>query len=239
MSKSPEEWESLFVVDHPILKHKWLWDDLKATEYPEALDPAGVVVDVEKIPEEKQVEKIDEGETALEEAEKKLDISSLPPTPDPPKVAEPIYEWQKFLDEYKYDFYKMNITEDIEQIKSLNLDADLTTLDKSSVPKIEVEQIARITRTDQWTAEELKKQLVRQIHLIAHYALLEYDRNPDERQITLVKTIRDHIKKRFLLGSDVEESNDERQLRILWAMIDQVRDVFLRPELTEGIFTQK
>jgi len=239
MSKSPEEWESLFVVDHPILKHKWLWDDLKATEYPEALDPADVIVDIEKIPEEKQIEKIEEGEITLEEAEKKLDISSLPPTPEPPEVAEPIYEWQKFLDEYKYDFYKMNITEDIEQIKSLNLDADLTTLDRSSVPKIEVEQIARITRTDHWTAEELKKQLVRQIHMIAHYALLEYDRNPDERQITLVKTIRNHIKKRFLLGSDVEESNDERQLRILWAMIDQVRDVFSRPELIEGIFTQK
>lgn len=182
MSKNPEEWESLFVVDHPILKHKWLWDHLKAAEYPDALDPAGVIVDIEKIPEEKQIEKIEEGEITLEEAEKKLDISSLPPTPDPPEVVEPIYEWQKFLDEYKYDFYKMNITEDIEQIKSLNLDADLTTLDKS-VPKIEVEQIARITKTEHWTIEELKKHLVRQVHLIAHNALLEYDRNPDERQV--------------------------------------------------------
>lgn len=238
MSKNPEEWESLFVVDHPILKHKWLWEHLRATEYPEALDPAGVIVDVEKIPEEKQIEKIEEGETTVEEAEKKLDISSLPPTPEPPEIVEPIYEWQKFLDEYKYDFYKMNITEDIEQIKSLNLDADLTTLDKS-VPEIAVEQIARITKTEQWIIEELKKQLVRQIHLIARDALLEYDRNPDERQVVLVKLIRGHIKKRFLLGSDIEESIDERQLRILWAMIDQVRDVFLRSELIEGIFSQK
>lgn len=238
MSKNPEEWESLFVVDHPILKHKWLWDHLKATEYPDALDPAGVIVDIEKIPEEKQIEKIEEGETTIEEAEEKLDISSLPPTPEPPEVVEPIYEWQKFLDEYKYDFYKMNITEDIEQIKSLNLDAQLTTLDKS-VPRIEVDQIARVTRTEHWTIEDLKKQLVRQVHLIAHNALLEYDRNPDERQVILVKVIRDHIKKRFLLGSDIEESDNERQLRILWAMIDQVRDVFLRSELIEGIFAKR
>jgi len=238
MSRNPEEWESLFVVDHPILKYKWLWDHLKATEYPDALDPAGVVVDIEKIPEEKQIEKIEEGETSLEEAEKKLDISSLPPTPEPPEVVEPIYEWQKFLDEYKYDFFQMNITEDIGQIKSLNLDADLTTLDKS-VPEIEVEQIARITKTEHWTMEELKKQLVRQVHLIAHNALLEYDRNPDERQVILVKTIRDHIKKRFLLGTDIEESDNERQLRILWAMIDRVRDVFLRSELIEGIFVKR
>ena len=238
MSKNPEEWESLFVVDHPILKHKWLWDELKATKYPEALDPAGVVVDIQKIHEEKQLEKIEEGETTLEEAEKKLDISSLPPTPEPPEVVEPIYEWQKFLDKYKYDFFKMNITEDIEQIKSLNLDADLTILDKN-VPKIEVEQIARITKTEHWTIDELKRQLVRQIHLIAHDALLEYDRNPDERQVILVKIIREHIKKRLLLGEDIEESQDERRLRILWAMIDQVRDLFLRTELIEGIFTKR
>src|SRR3972149_6377522 len=238
MSRNPEEWESLFVVDHPILKHKWLWDHLKATEYPDALDPAGVVVDIEKIPEEKSLDKIEEGETTFEEAEKKLDISSLPPTPDPPEVIEPIYEWQKFLDEYKYDFYKMNITEDIEQIKSLNLDAQLTTLDKS-VPRIDVEQIARMTRTERWTIEDLKKQLVRQVHLIAHNALLEYDRNPDERQVILVKTIREHIMKRFLLGANIEECDNERLLRILWLMIDQVRDVFLRSELIEGIFAKR
>jgi len=238
MSKNPEEWESLFVVDHPILKHKWLWDHLKATEYPEALDPAGVIVDIEKIPKREQLPTVDEGETPIEEAEKWLDISSLPPTPEPTEVVEPIYAWQKFLDGYKYDFYRMNITEDIEQIKSLRLNGDLTTF-APDVPEIKVEQIARVTKTDHWTLEELKKQLVRQIHLIAHDALLEYDRNPDERQALLVKIIRVHIKKRFLLGSNIEESNDERLLRILWAMIDQVRDVFLRPELIEGIFTKR
>jgi hypothetical protein len=238
MSKNPEEWESLFVVDHPILKHKWLWDHLKATEYPDALDPAGVIFDIEKIPEEKNIEKVEEGETTLEKAEEKLDISSLPPTPEPPEVVEPIYEWQKFLDEYKYDFYKMNITEDIDQIKSLNLDAGFTTFDKN-VPEIEVEKISRITKTENWTKEELKKQLVRQIHLIGRDALLEYDRNPDERQAILVKIIRDHIKKRFLLGADIEESDNERQLRILWAMIDQIRDMFLRTELLEGMLLRK
>ncbi|MDI6733591.1 MAG: DEAD/DEAH box helicase family protein [Planctomycetota bacterium] len=239
MSKNPEEWESLFVVDHPILKHRWLWNDLKATEYPEALDPAGVIVDIEKIPKEEPIEKIDEGEITIDEAEKKLDISSLPPTPEIPEVRDPIYEWQRFLDEYKYDFYKMNITEDVSQIKSLNLDAELTTFDKSGVPEIEVEQIAKVTKTEHWTIDELRKQLLRQVHLIARDAFIEYDRNPDERQAGLVKIIREHIKKRFLLGRDIDESNDERLLRILWAMIDQVRDVFLRPELIEGILHKK
>ena len=239
MSKNPEQWESLFVVDHPILKHKWLWENLKAIQYPDALDPANVIIDEEKIPEEKEVEKIDEGEKTLEEAEEKLEIKNLPPTPEPPEVVEPIYEWQKFLDEYKYDFHKMNIIQDIKKIKSLNLDSELTTLEKGNIPEVEIEKIAQITKTEDWPIEELKKQLVKQIHSIARYALLEYDRSPDERQAMLIKIIREHIKKRLLNGNDVEDSDDEVLLRRLWAIIDQVRDVFMRPELIEGIFTKK
>jgi len=239
MSKDPEKWEMLFIVDHPILKHSWLWDHLKATQYPDELDPANVIIDEQKIPEEKETEKIDEGEVKLDEAEKKLEIQNLPPTPEPPKVAEPIYEWQKFLDDFKYDFNRMNIIEDIDKIKSLNIDSDLTTLEKGNIPDIEVEKIAAITKTENWPIDELKKQLVKQIHSIAKYSLLEYDRNPDERQVMLVKIIREHIKKRLLNGSDVEDSTDEILLRRLWAIIDQIRDVFMRPELTEGIFTRK
>ena len=239
MSKDPEKWESLFIVDHPILKHSWLWDHLKATRYPDELDPANVIIDEQKIPKEKETEKIDEGEVKLDEAEKKLEIQNLPPTPEPPKVAEPIYEWQKFLDEFKYDFNRMNIIEDIDKIKSLNIDSDLTTLEKGNIPDIEVEKIAAITKTENWPIDELKKQLVKQIHSIAKYSLLEYDRNPDERQVMLVKIIREHIKKRLLNGSDVEDSTDEILLRRLWAIIDQIRDVFMRPELVEGIFTRK
>jgi len=212
---------------------------LKATQYPDELDPANVIIDEQKIPKEKEIEKIDEGEVKLNEAEKKLEIQNLPPTPEPPKVVEPIYEWQKFLDDFKYDFNRMNIIEDIDKIKSLNIDSDLTTLEKGNIPDIEVEKIAAITKTENWPIDELKKQLVKQIHSIAKYSLLEYDRNPDERQVMLVKIIREHIKKRLLNGSDVEDSTDEILLRRLWAIIDQIRDVFMRPELTEGIFTRK
>jgi len=53
MSKDPEKWESLFIVDHPILKHSWLWDHLKATQYPDELDPANVIIDEQKMSKEK------------------------------------------------------------------------------------------------------------------------------------------------------------------------------------------
>lgn len=239
MGKSQEEWESLYVVDHPILKHKWLWENLKATEYPETLDPANIVIDEQKIPTESEtIEKVEEGESTLQEAEEKIDLSKLPPTPEPPDVVEPIYEWQKFLDGFKYDPHKMNISEDVAQIKSLNLDSDMTILDKSGLPEINVKDLAQITNTENWGVEELRKQLTKQIHSIARGALLEYDRNPDDRQAYLIKVIKQHIVKRFLFGEDTEEA-DEKRLRILWAMIDQVRDIFMRPELIEGILVKK
>ena len=239
MTKDPEKWEMLFIVDHPILKHSWLWDYLKATRYPDELDPANVIIDEQKIPQEKEAGKIDEGEIKLDEAAGKLEIKNLPPTPEPPKVIEPIYEWQKFLDELKYDFNRMNIEQDIEKIKSLNIETEHVTMGKADIPEVEVQKIAKATRTEDWSIDELKKQLVKQIHSIAKYALLEYDRNPDERQVFLVKIIRDHIKKRLLNGSNIGDSTDEVLLRRLWAIIDQIRDVFMRPELVEGIFTSK
>lgn len=46
-------------------------------------------------------------------------------------------------------------------------------------------------------------------------------------------------RKRLLGGAELEDSKDEVLLRRLWAIIDQVRDVFLRPELIEGILMRK
>ena len=239
MSKSPDEWESLFVVDHPILKHNWLWEDLRATQVPEGIDPDAPIADIPKIPDETAGEKVEEGAQSVEEAEEKLSFANLPSTPLPPEILEPIYEWQKFLDEHQYDFRKMFITEEVEQIKSINLDSELATLDRGGIPEISVDEIAKITRTEHWSVDEVKKRLVQQGRQIAHDALVEYDRNPNERQAVVVKIIREHIKKRLLAGHEIEDSADELALRRLWGVIDQVRDLFVRPELIEGILAKK
>ena len=68
--------------------------------------------------------------------------------------------------------------------------------------------------------------------------MLEYDRNPDQRQAHLVKVVKDHISKRLLGGYELEEAG-EFELRRLWGVVDQVRDLFLRPELIEGVLTNK
>lgn len=234
MSKSPEEWESLFVVDHPILKHAWLWEQMRATEYPDSLDPAKIVIDMEKLPELPSTPE-DEEEKTLKEAERMESFENLPDLPDVPEDIETIKEWQKFLDEFVYDFHQLSIEEDVKQIKSLNLDSELTTLDRD-VPKVEMEHIAKLTRTEQWDRGTLKKKISKQALFITRDALIEYDRNPDDRQTVLMKILRDHIKKRFLGGRDIEDCDDEVALRRLWAMLDQIRDVFLRPEFVDGVF---
>ena len=133
----------------------------------------------------------------------------------------------------------MNIEQDIERIKSLNIETEHVAMGKADIPEVEMQKIAKATRTEDWSIDELKKQIVKQVHSIAKYAILEYDRNPDERQVALVKIIRNHIKKRLLNGSDIEDSTDEVLLRRLWAIVDQIRDVFMKPELIEGILTRK
>ena len=84
---------------------------------------------------------------------------------------------------------------------------------KADIPEVEVQKIAKATRTEDWLIDELKKQLVKQIHSIAKYALLEYDRNPDERQVAIVKIIRNHVKKRLLNGNNIEDSTDEVKIQ--------------------------
>lgn len=236
MNKSNEEWESLFVIDHPILKHQWLWEDLQATQYPESIDPANIIINEDKIPKEKESKTIEE--VTLEQAAEKIDLSKIPPTPEPEGVKEPIYDWQKYLDSCKYEFNKMNISQEISQIKSLNLDSEHVTLTKNDLPEIDVKDLEKITNTENWDKSQLIKQLEKQIISIARESLYEYDRNPDERQIIVLKIIKDHVKKRFLFGKSIEEA-EEKPLRILWAMIDQVRDLFLQPELIEGILSNK
>ena len=64
---------------------------------------------------------------------------------------------------------------------------------------------------------------------------MEYDRNPDKRQETIYKALLDHIKKRFLLGHTIFETDDDQLIKKLWFAMTEMREIFLKPELIEGI----
>lgn len=230
-----ERWESLFVVDHPILKHDWLWDQLDAARYDTPLNP-GEVIDERKIPAEPvqtiEPEKEDDAQKIREEINDWDKLAKE--VPDYKEEREVITDWQKFLDDFEYVLEGVSIEEKINQVKSRNLDSGFNTLDREQVPDIDVSDIT--VKADN-TAEELQKMILKEMSHTSRDALVEYDGNPDNRQSAIYDVLSGHIMKRFLMGSSVKDCSNKVLLEILWSAFSQIRENFFRPELVESILT--
>ncbi len=233
INPSSNEWEQCHVVDHPIFKHNWLWDMIEAYEYPESLNP-GDAIDEAKIPEPRVEETLQEAEKRKLDEESIFDVSDLPDVPEPPQELEPITEWQKYLDEYQYDLRGMSIEQTIRQIQSKNLDSGFDTLQKENLPKIDLKDVDSISEP---TVDQIRYRLISQVRNLAYHAIMEYDRNPDARQEIILYVIHEHLKKRFLLGHSLHECENQMLLEMVWAVFDQIREVFLNPALIGGILT--
>lgn len=232
-----DRWESLFVVDHPILKHDWLWDQLDAAKYEAPLNP-GDIIDEKNIPAPAQ-ETIPNMDAAgnVKEAMETTDWAEVAKeVPDFVEAREPITEWQTYLDNFEYTMEGVTIEEKINQIKSRNLDSGFNTLDREEIPNIDVSEVRT---TAARSVDELQRMILREMDATAADALIEYDGNPDTRQERIYAIISDHIRKRFLGGSEVGQYTNKPTLEVLWATWPQVRDNFLKPELLEGILTNK
>lgn len=228
-----EEWEQCLVVDHPILKHDWLWKLLDATELEKPLNP-GETLQPGDIPEPPKIE----GNEVEPEARKKelmpdnlnQIIENLPVAGE--EHFEIIHDWQKFLDEYKYSTEKVDIEQFIRQITKRDLVAGFNEQEtnKLIIDPHKIEQVTELTK------EQLQKAIDQEVIDIARDALMEYDRNPDKRQELVYRVLMDHIKKRFLLGHTVFETDDMTLLKKLWFAMSEMRsEVFMKPELIEGI----
>ncbi len=237
---SKDRWESLYVVDHPILKHDWLWDQLDAEKYDGSLNP-GDIIDEKKIPEEPQIietHKEEKIEDIKKEMEEKIDWEKISEeVPDFVESKKVITEWQEYLDNYEYLLEGVSIEEKINQIKSRNLDSGFNTLEKAEdIPDID---ISDVDVNIHHSVEELQKMILKEMSNTAKDSLIEFDGNPDSRQTVIYDVIDDHIKKRFLGGSEVGKCNNKNLLELLWDTWSQIRENFLKPELIEGILTNK
>ena len=234
---SKDRWESLFVVDHPILKHDWLWDQLEAAKYDAPLNP-GDIIDEQNIPKpiQEQLPGTETADKVKEEMEKTDWAEIAKDVPDFVEQREPITEWQKYLDEFEYTMEGVTIEEKINQIKSRNLDSGFNTLDKDEIPDIEVRDLhVSASRT----VDELQHLILKEMDATASDALIEYDGNPDARQERIYAVIADHLRKRFLGGSDVSQCTNKPMLEVLWATWSQIRENFLKPDLIEGILANR
>jgi hypothetical protein len=238
---SKDRWESLYVVDHPILKHDWLWDQLDAAKYQGSLNP-GDIIDEQKLPEEPLRQEAgsqeDETEKIKKDMQEKTDWGKVAEqVPDFIERKKIIADWQEFLDSYEYILEGVSIEERINQIKSRNLDSGFTTLEK--VEKIPDISVPNIETAIHHSTEELQKIMLKEMSNTAKDALIEYDGNPDSRQTIIYDVLNNHIKKRFLGGSEISQCNNKHLLELLWDTWSQIRENFLKIELIEGILTHK
>lgn len=229
INANSDEWEQCHVVDHPVLKHHWLWEMIKAFEYPQSLNP-GDIIDERKIPEPRH----EDARDVEREFEEKpmIDFGDLPDVPEPPEEREPISDWQKYLDAYAYDLRGMSIEQTIREIRSENLDAGFNTMEKAALPRVEVKDVNLFAAPD---LETRRKMIAEQVRRLGQEALMAYDQNIDYRQRIIVCVIHMHLKKRFLLGNDLYSCNQLRLLNLLWEIFDQVRHNFHDPALIGGI----
>jgi type III restriction enzyme len=231
--QNKDEWEQCLVVDHPVLKHDWLWDMLEADQYEGYLNP-GELFDIQKIPEPKEydVEQIDKKTEDIKDVIGNIqDI--IDDIPDPPtETLKVIHEWEEYLDKYQYQTEQIDIEQTITEIKKRKLASGFNEQEIFDEFKIEVSQINKFTEFD---IEQLRKMISNELNFICRDSLREYDRNPDKRQDIIYKVLIEHIKKRFLLGNDLFTIEDKNALKKLWFAMIEIREVFLNPSLIEGI----
>lgn len=233
--QNKDEWEQCLVVDHPVLKHDWLWEMLDADQYQGTVAPDGFI-DEKKIPEAK---KVDGGEVE-QTKEKTEDVVTniqeiIDNIPDPQKEeVKVIYKWQEYLDAYQYQTEQIDIEQVITDVKKRKLASGFNEQEAFEEFKIDIQ---KVNKAPDIGIEELKKIIADEILHICRDSLMEYDRNPDKRQDIIYKVLTDHITKRFLLGHGLMESEDKAGLKKLWFAMTEIREVFLDPALIEGILT--
>src|SRR3990172_9412035 len=231
--QNKDEWEQCLVVDHPVLKHDWLWEMLDADQYEGTLNP-DELIDIKKIPEPKEfgIETIDH---KPEDVKNVIgDIQEIiDGIPEPSKEAlKVIHEWQEYLDNYQYQTEQIDIEQTIREIKKRKLASGFNEQEAFDEFKIDIPQINKFT---EFEAEQLKEMIGNELGCLCRDSLKEYDRNPDKRQDLIYKVLIDHIKKRFLLGNDLFTIEDKNTLKKLWFAMTELREVFLDPALIEGI----
>lgn len=230
INPNSDDWEQCQVVDHPILKHDWLWELIKAYHYQESLNP-GDVIDEQKIPLPPRDDIIDD--LLPKPLEKPIfDPNDFPPVPEPPEDITPLEDWMKFLDECQYDLSGMTIEQTIRQIKSRNLGSGYDTLENPDLFEVSMKDVNAVADPD---AEGLRNRLVQLVRRLAYDSLMEYDRSPDIRQQILLPVIHDHLSKRFLLGANLHKCDNMQLLKSLYSVFDQVRHNFLDHTLIASI----
>ena len=241
ITQGKKEQDNLFVVDHPVFEHKWLWDMLSAQEYRGFLNPDDEV-DKEIIDQihtelQKQMQQTDQEEnesTPQEEFDMESIIKSLPE----PEEIKPVEDWQKYFKDL--EFSKRRTRDAKQKISGLQhniLDSSATAhtepdvdIDTPDLNQDEHDRMEKMTDTD------LAKYLMDEILRIPHDTLMATFKSERAVQLAKInKAVEWVYRERFGVDVLYLEKCDRKTLDILAFHLPQIVDEFRKSEVVLSI----
>jgi type III restriction enzyme len=231
-----KEWERCLVVDHPVLEHQWLWDELGADVIRKKYEPGDHITpeDLPEPPPPTQELVIE----PLSDADKAAGIVSDWNAPEPVPI-EPMREWQAFLKDKLYDKKGVKVKEHHRGIKQRTLDpkrGGMTSLSEQDVPDIGLG--VPDVRTERTISDPAALQglIYDEMASIAKTASLDFG-GGSQAYKAFHGIVEVHTKQHFFKGAPIEDEKRPEYLDVvLRHYLPQVRETFEDPSLLHGIW---
>lgn len=148
--RNSTERDLLFVIDHPAFDHKWLWENLSATEYKTSFNPWDTVDEsqIEDSPKESPEQAADDGD--IEVASKSdINIESLLAGIPIPTNTIVINDWQEHFKNFQFNKKIVSAYQNISNVKSNSLvsgnTAHIDPNENMNIEDLNVHQISQKT----------------------------------------------------------------------------------------------
>lgn len=235
--RSSNERDLLFVIDHPAFDHKWLWENLSATEYKVAFNPWDTV-DASQI--EDSLAKIDtpsEDKNEDEKDEKIFDIESLLKGLPTPTITEIIDDWKLHFIDFDFTRKIVNAYQEISNVKSNSLVSGNTAhIDPSE--SININDLNIYTNSDkEFDRVQALKIILSDIEQEPHRILMATYKSETAREISLITEalmwILDHHFQIHDIQSISSASDDtlKKMLFCLPQIFDEMKDPAIIPSI--------
>ena len=231
------EWERCLVVDHPVLDHQWLWDELGADVITKKFWQDDSIT-IEDLPEQPKPIDITPPTTAGPAAGGDLGTPIDIPPPSDSAVIEPMREWQKFLQEKQYENKGTNIKEKYGSIKKRTLDpkrGGMTDISEGDNPALDFSAPMQES-TICPDAPTCHARIIGEIEHVAREAALEFGGSAKAYK-TFFAIVENHVQTKFFAGKAIRSEIKLPRLEVvLRHYMPLVRDVFDDPTLLHGVW---
>ena len=229
--RNMEEKERLVVVDHPALKHDWLWQQIDAY----VKEDVGMQQELD----------LDEGAPEPEEldiTEDQIEIPEPPEgdgvdieLPEPDEILDqPLGEnWLEYLKSVQYPRERVAVTKEVRTGES-ERDLTGTGFVTTTAYSTEEQTIDYEPPKEEIPLEQRKKELCDQLFDLTVEVLFN-NGLPMSRRATIYAVLLAHVSDKFLAGQTTGQCENEAQILFLQDSLHHVRRIFDYRELLKSI----